>query len=133
MAAKITASSKTSGKMSPNKGNGLEGESNEAQPPRPQKKRPALKVRYEPPTLEDAIYAAQGLTEDVEQQIEFAADLMDLPVAELRSHVLKAASKPPTSNRVFVPARSGLQRAVVIETTGRPRMRRATSDSVTVR
>ena len=43
------------------------------------KKRPALKVRHEPPTLEDAIYAAQGLTQDVEQQIEFAADLMHMP------------------------------------------------------
>jgi len=32
---------------------------------------------------------------------------------------LKAIAKPVTSNRVFVPARSGMQRAVVIETTGR--------------
>jgi len=85
--------------------------------------RPPFKVRHEPPTLEEAIYAAQGVTPDVEQQIELAADLMCMPAAEIRPHVLKAAAKPQTPNRVFVPARSGMQRAVVIETTGRPRRR----------
>ncbi|SDR60620.1 hypothetical protein SAMN05444161_7657 [Rhizobiales bacterium GAS191] len=87
------------------------------------KARPPLKVRHEPPTLEEAIYAAQGVTTDVEQQIELAADLMDLPIDEVRPQVLKAIAKPSTTNRVFVPARSGLQRAVVIETTGRSRNR----------
>ena len=87
------------------------------------KMRPPFKVRHEPPTLEDAIYAAQGMSTDVEQQIELAADLMSMPAAEIRPHVLKAAAKPQTPNRVFVPARSGMQRAVVIETTGRPRRR----------
>ena len=91
--------------------------------PRTPKMRPPFKVRHEPPTLEDAIYAAQGITTDVEQQIEFAASLIDMPLEEIRPHVVKAAVKPPTSSRVFVPARSGMQRAVVIETTGRPRHR----------
>ncbi|MBW0003424.1 MAG: hypothetical protein JO216_08050 [Hyphomicrobiales bacterium] len=97
------------------------------------KKRPSFKVRHEPPTLEDAIYAAQGLTQVLDQQIEFAADLMDMTTDELRPHLLKAVSKPSASNRVFVPARSGMQRAVVIETTGRPRSRRVSSDSATIR
>ena len=87
------------------------------------KMRPPLKVRHEPPTLEEAIYAAQGITPDIEQQIEIAAGLMAMPAAEIRPHAVKAAAKPPASNRVFVPARSGLQRPVVIETTGRPRHR----------
>jgi hypothetical protein len=91
------------------------------------KMRPPFKVRHEPPTLEEAIYAAQGLTTDIEQQVEVAADLMALPMEEVRPHVIKAVSKPSTNNRVFVPARSGMQRAVVIETTGRSR-NRATSD-----
>ncbi|MFI5012470.1 MAG: hypothetical protein ACHQAY_08985 [Hyphomicrobiales bacterium] len=90
------------------------------------KMRPPFKVRHEPPTLEEAIYAAQGLTTDVEQQVEIAADLMSLPSDEVRPHVLKAVSKPSQSNHVFVAARSGLQRAVVIETTGRPRNRAST-------
>jgi hypothetical protein len=98
--------------------------------PRTPKMRPPFKVRHEPPTLEDAIYAAQGITTDVELQIEFAASLIDMPAEEIRPHVVKAAVKPPMSNRVFVPARSGMQRAVVIETTGRPR-NRISSDTST--
>jgi hypothetical protein len=89
------------------------------------KVRPPFKVRHEPPTLEDAIYAAQGLTGEVEQQIEFVSDLLNMPPAELRPHVLKAGSKASTSNRVFVSARSGMQRAVVIETTRRPRAKKS--------
>ena len=124
MAGKITAKRKTGGEMGARDAHGPETELNEAQPPRSPKKRPPLKVRREPPTLEEAIYAAQGLTPDIEQQIEFAADLMAMPATELRPHLLKAVAKPSMSNRVFVPARSGMQRAVVIETTGRSRPRK---------
>jgi hypothetical protein len=129
-ANKMTASKKTAEKIGANEVDALEANVPEGRPRQAAKKRPNLKVRHEPPTLEDAIYAAQGLTQDIEQQIEFAADLMDMPAADLRPHLLKAAAKPSTSNRVFVPARSGMQRAVVIETTGRPRARKPGSGSV---
>jgi len=91
------------------------------------KMKPPFKVRHEPPTLEEAIYAVQGITTDTEQQIELASELMAMPAEDIRPHVLKAAAKPPVSNKVFVPARSGMQRAVVIETTGRPRNRASSS------
>jgi hypothetical protein len=129
-ANKTTACKKTAETMSANEAGALEADVPAGRAPQAAKKRPSLKVRHEPPTLEDAIYAAQGLTQDIEQQIEFAADLMDMPVAELRPLLLKAAAKPSTSNRVFVPARSGMQRAVVIETTGRPRARKPSPGSV---
>ena len=87
------------------------------------KMRPPFKVRHEPPTLEEAIYAAQGVTTELEQQVELAAELMELSVEEMRPQLLKATQKPALSNRVFVPARSGMQRAVVIETNGRSRNR----------
>jgi hypothetical protein len=48
-------------------------------------------VRLEPPTLDDAIFAAQGLAEDVEGQTQIAAMLMGLPEAEVRVAVSKAA------------------------------------------
>jgi hypothetical protein len=38
------------------------------------------RVRVEPPTLEDALFAAEGLTPDPREQIRIAADLMQLPV-----------------------------------------------------
>ena len=133
MGAKITASKsmtkkKPAEQMSADEANALEAAMPDGRAPA--KRRPSLKVRHEPPTLEDAIYAAQGLTQVLEQQIEFAADLMDMTTDELRPHLLKAVSKPSASNRVFVPARSGMQRAVVIETTGRPRARKLSSGSV---
>ena len=40
------------------------------------KPRPPVRVRYDPPTLEEAVFAAQGLSEDLAQQIEIAAGLM---------------------------------------------------------
>jgi hypothetical protein len=43
------------------------------------------RVRVEPPTLEDALYAAEGLTPDPSEQIHIAADLMQLPVDRARA------------------------------------------------
>jgi hypothetical protein len=42
------------------------------------------RVRVELPTLEDALYAAEGLTPDTRQQINIAADLMQVPVDQAR-------------------------------------------------
>ena len=38
------------------------------------------RVRHDPPTLEEAIAAAQGLSDELDEQIEIAAGLMALPV-----------------------------------------------------
>jgi hypothetical protein len=43
------------------------------------------RVRVELPTLEDALYAAEGLTLDTRQQIHIAADLMRVPVDQARA------------------------------------------------
>ncbi|HEY7085694.1 MAG TPA: hypothetical protein VH519_12865 [Hyphomicrobiaceae bacterium] len=45
----------------------------------------ARRVRVELPTLEDALFAAEGLTEDVHQQIHIAAALMQVPEDEARA------------------------------------------------
>jgi hypothetical protein len=45
----------------------------------------ARRVRVELPTLEDALFAAEGLTDDVHQQIHIAAALMQMPVDEARA------------------------------------------------
>ena len=37
------------------------------------------RVRRDPPTLEEAIFAAVGITDDQQQQAEIAAALMGLP------------------------------------------------------
>jgi len=45
----------------------------------------ARRVRVELPTLEDALFAAEGLTEDVHQQIHIAAALMHVSEDEARA------------------------------------------------
>jgi hypothetical protein len=56
------------------------------------------RVRVEPPTLEDALFAAEGLTADPRQQIHIAADLMQVPVDEAKAEaerILKDRAKRP--------------------------------------
>ena len=51
------------------------------------------RVRREAPTLVEAIVAAQGLSEDLDEQAEIAASLMGLPRDQVRAELLKMA--PP--------------------------------------
>jgi hypothetical protein len=63
------------------------------------------RVRYEPPTIEEAIAAAQDLAADPEQQVAIVAGLMDSPEDQVRSHVLSAVPKRAPSR----PARDWAQ------------------------
>lgn len=94
---------------------------------------PPIRVRREPPTIVEAVTAAQDLAEDVEQQVEIAAGLIGLPLDEVRPHVLAAARVKPerqleriistgTPNRpprtVIVERRT--RPPVIVERRGRP-------------
>lgn len=72
-------------------------------------------VRFDPPTLKEAIVAARGLTDELQQQAEIAAALMDLPVEEVRVELLKTA--PPRNSTQIVTAggREGAARTVIVE------------------
>jgi hypothetical protein len=65
--------------------------------------------------LAEAIIAAQGLTENVHQQAEIAASLMDMPVEDVLSEVLKARPQRATVNTVAFTNRAGMQRAAIVE------------------
>ena len=43
------------------------------------------RVRYEPPTLDEALDAAADISPDRDQQIQLAADLMDLPLEDVKA------------------------------------------------
>ena len=73
------------------------------------------RVRVEPPTLEEAIFAAQGITDDPQQQADFAADLTGMPVETVLAQILKEARKAARTGRVVAIPSSGNQRAVVVE------------------
>lgn len=74
------------------------------------------RVRHDPPTLEEAITAARGLTDDVEEQVDFAASLMGLPLDEVRAEVLKTASpRNKPADTIAFTGRAGNQRTVIVE------------------
>ncbi|MCE4223185.1 hypothetical protein HCU64_05435 [Methylobacterium sp. C25] len=54
---------------------------------------PPIRVRKEPPTIVEAVAAAQDLADDLEQQVEIAAGLIGLPLDEVRPHVVAAAKE----------------------------------------
>jgi hypothetical protein len=74
------------------------------------------RVRHDPPTLAEAVAAAQGLTDDVQAQVEIAASLMELPADEVRAQVMKAAApRRTTVSTVAFAGRPGAPRAVVVK------------------
>ncbi|WP_332693230.1 hypothetical protein [Bosea sp. (in: a-proteobacteria)] len=66
-----------------------------------------LKPRVELPTLDEAVTAAQGLSDSPEEQAEIAANLMGVPVADVVPLVRKAANRTlvTTPNRAVVVVR----------------------------
>lgn len=79
------------------------------------------RVRHEEATVADAIAAAQGLSDDREQQVEIASSLIGLPQDEVRAALLKLA--PARKNAIRSIASTALdsrQRVVVVESK-RPR------------
>ena len=75
------------------------------------------RVRRDPPTLEEAIFAASGITDDVQAQAEIASSLMGLPYDEVLAEVKKTArvsARTGTATRVIA-GEQGAQRSVVVE------------------
>ncbi|MEJ0092886.1 MAG: hypothetical protein WDN46_05510 [Methylocella sp.] len=71
------------------------------------------RVRYDPPTLKEALLAAQGLTDQLMEQVEIAAALMDLPVEEVRAELFKSA--PLRKAEQIVTSGGRVPRTVVVE------------------
>ena len=69
-------------------------------------------MRHDPPTLQEAIFAAKGLTDSLQAQAEIAASLMGLPVETVRPEVLKASHDRGRPTRTIATDR-GARRAVV--------------------
>jgi len=72
------------------------------------------RVRRDPPTVEEAVQAAQGLTEELSEQIDIVASLMDVSSDEARGAVLRLGQRKDV-NRFTIAGRAGSPRAVVVE------------------
>ena len=75
----------------------------------------ARRVRENPPTLEEAIAAAAGLTENLDQQAEVAAALMGVSTQEVLDRMPKPVPVARNASVVQVPTRSGQTRTIVVE------------------
>ncbi len=73
------------------------------------------RVRDEPATLEDAIFAAQGMTDDLEGQIEIASSLIDLPREAVKAALVKKAPIRLKTSRIASTTQGGQTRAVIVE------------------
>src|SRR5882757_8456995 len=73
------------------------------------------RVRRDPPTLEEAIFAAVGITEDPQQQAEIAAALMGLPYDEVLTEVKKTGRAMARSATRIVAGEQGAQRSIAVE------------------
>lgn len=74
------------------------------------------RVRFEMPTLDEAIFAAQGLSDDLDEQADIAASLMGLPLDDVRAALTKLPSrrKEPAPSLTFTGPASA-PRVVVVE------------------
>jgi hypothetical protein len=73
------------------------------------------RVRRDPPTLEEAIFAAAGITEDLNEQAEIAASLMGMPLDAVAAEVRKTSRVQARSATRVIAGEQGAQRSVVVE------------------
>jgi hypothetical protein len=74
------------------------------------------RTRHDPPDLDEAIAAAQGLTDRIESQVEVAAQLSGLPEEDVRRRVLMTQAQPGRSRPAL--ARERQTEVVVIKRRG---------------
>lgn len=73
------------------------------------------RVRRDPPTVEEAVLAAQGLTDELDEQIEIVASLMEVSIDEARGAVLRMGQRKDVNRLTLISGRAGSQRSVVVE------------------
>jgi hypothetical protein len=79
-------------------------------------------TKHEPPGVEEALFAAAGLTEDAEERIELAAQLIGRPIEEVRlvarrighQHAI-TVERPTLSLHRSDDRRSSAPRTVIVE------------------
>jgi hypothetical protein len=73
------------------------------------------RVRRDPPTLDEAIFAAIGITDDQQAQAEIAAALMGVPFDSVLAEVKKQGRINARATTRVIAGEQGAQRSVVVE------------------
>ncbi|WP_201832781.1 hypothetical protein [Microvirga zambiensis] len=72
-------------------------------------------IRFDPPSLDEAIFAAQGLADIIDDQAAIAASLMGLPEAEVKTAILEAKpARPQIARRSSVQVQFTSRRTPVV-------------------
>ena len=61
-----------------------------------------VRTKREPPSIEEALFAAEGLADDLESRIEIAAGLMGVPVEEVRAVARRVAPANGVTQQIRV-------------------------------
>jgi hypothetical protein len=77
-----------------------------------------------PPDVVEALTAASGLTDNLDEQIELAASLIGLPVEEVRAVAVTLVPPRKPERTVSVTGRNGASKIVVVERTTRRKINR---------
>lgn len=91
----------------------------------------ARRVRYEPPTLEEALSAAADLTADHQQQLQLAADLLALPLERIEAEGARILARRANDKPHFVSGHG--KRTVVVERKTTRTFTRGVASSSTAR
>ena len=86
-----------------------------SKPPKSKPPRQPSRTRPLPPPLEVAIFAAQGLSDEIAAQIEITASLTGLAPDEVRSQVLERAALRRVEHHLVVTRGAGMAQRVVVE------------------
>lgn len=78
---------------------------------------PPIRIKKCPPTIEEAIIAAQGLADDIEGQVEIAAGFMGVAQDDVRPLVVQAFQEAQTTEKRVIADRRGAERSVIVERT----------------
>lgn len=73
------------------------------------------RVRHEPPTLEEALTAAEGIAMDREQQVEIAAELMQVPVEHMKVEAARIFKDRGRKLRLEITPNRRAGKTVVVE------------------
>jgi len=74
------------------------------------------RVRHDAPTIEEAIAAAQDLSDELNEQAEIAASLIGLPHDQIRTELLKVARpRKDASKSVVFAGPASAPRTIVVE------------------
>lgn len=74
------------------------------------------RVRHDAPTIQEAIAAAQDLSDELNEQAEIAASLIGLPRDQIRTELLKAAQpRKDVSKSVVFAGPASAPRTIVVE------------------